>query len=146
MRSKFFICAVSGLIALSACGGGKKDQKLEDMIPAKFLEAPTSMTFDETSFDFDTIQQGSKVTHEFSFTNAGKNPLIIVNGFGTCGCTVPEFPKEPIAPGEKKVIKVQYNSNKKAGQQNKKVILIANTQPSKNEITITAFVKVPNEN
>ena len=146
MIKKSLVIVFASLLLISACDGGKKNQKLEDMIPAKFLQAPTTMTFDEASYDFDTIVQGTKVVHEFSFTNSGKNPLIIVNGFGTCGCTVPEYPKDPIAPGEKRKIKVQFNSNKKAGQQNKKVILIANTQPSKNEIGITAYVKVPNEN
>ena len=55
--------------------------------------------FAEEEFNFGTIMQGDQVKHDFEFTNTGKEPLIIANAAGSCGCTVPEWPKEPIAPG-----------------------------------------------
>src|SRR5215204_6765023 len=61
--------------------------------------------FNEEEFNFGTIKQGESITHNFEFTNTGKEPLIISNAAGSCGCTVPEWPKEPIAPGAKAVIK-----------------------------------------
>jgi hypothetical protein len=72
---------------------------------------PTTITFEDTSFNFGNIKQGDKVKHTFKFTNSGKNPLLIVNSFGTCGCTVPDYPKNPIKPGESGVINVVFNSS-----------------------------------
>ena len=77
----------------------------------------------EKAFDFGPLQEGEKVEHVFEFTNTSSNPLTISNAKGSCGCTVPEWPKEPIAPGEKGEIKVKYDSKGKKGLQNKTVTL-----------------------
>src|SRR5689334_19376817 len=72
--------------------------------------------------------QGDQVKHDFEFTNTGKEPLIISNAAGSCGCTVPEWPKEPIASGAKGVIKVTFNSAGKQGVQDKTVTLSSNAK------------------
>ena len=82
--------------------------------------------FNEEEFNFGTIKQGESITHNFEFTNTGKEPLIISNASGSCGCTVPEWPKEPIAPGAKAMIKVTFNSAGKQGVQDKTVTLQSN--------------------
>jgi len=82
--------------------------------------------FNEEEFNFGTIKQGESITHNFEFTNTGKEPLIISNAAGSCGCTVPEWPKEPIAAGAKAVIKVTFNSAGKQGVQDKTVTLQSN--------------------
>ena len=84
--------------------------------------------FKEDEFNFGTIKQGESIKHDFEFTNTGKAPLIISNASGSCGCTVPEWPKEPIAPGAKAVIKVTFNSAGKQGVQDKTVTLQSNAQ------------------
>jgi hypothetical protein len=84
------------------------------------------MTFDEMEFNFGTIKQGDIVTHEFKFKNTGKEPLIISEAHGSCGCTVPEYPKEPIKPNGTGVIKVTFNSAGKMGAQDKTVTLSYN--------------------
>lgn len=128
------------LFLVTSCGEGKPKQKLEDLIPSKYMNAPTIIAFEEVEFDFGNIKQGDVVKHVFKFKNAGKNDLIIVNGFGSCGCTVPTYPKEPIHPGQSSEILVQFNSENKAGAQNKKVFLIANTAEAKTELSIKANV------
>ena len=104
-------------------------------------DAP-AMSFKETEHDFGALKDGEVVRHTFTFTNTGKSPLVIESATSTCGCTVPEVPKEPIAPGAEGKIEVEFNSAGKAGQQVLKVISIkANTQPEITQVNIKAEVK-----
>lgn len=94
------------------------------------------MTFAEMEHDFGDIKPGAVVKHTFTFKNTGKSPLIISNASATCGCTVPEWPKEPVAPGAEGKIDVQFDSHGKSGQVSKTITIEANTQPSTNQIAI----------
>ena len=118
---------------------------VEKFDPAKDAPAPTGPTttvsFSEYEFDFGTLAQGDAVTHLFEFTNSGDEPLIIDNCKGSCGCTVPKCPKNPIQPGEKGQIEVKFNSKGKKNQQTKKVTINANTDPAQTFLTIKAFVE-----
>ena len=76
----------------------------------------TTMTFGEYEHDFGTIKQDSENKFIFSFTNTGKEPLIIENAKGSCGCTVPQYPKEPIPPGGTGEIEVVYKPGKQKDQ------------------------------
>lgn len=84
------------------------------------------MTFEQTEFEFGDITQGDKVSHTFTFKNTGTAPLLITNARAACGCTVPEWPKEPIAPGKSGKIDVEFNSRGKSGSQNKAVTITTN--------------------
>ncbi len=106
---------------------------------AKNTDFPV-MTFAETEHDFGTINEGDVVEHKFSFTNTGKAPLVIVSAKGSCGCTVPEWPKEPIAPGATGEMLVKFNSNGKPNQQTKQVTITANTEAGKELLKIKAMV------
>lgn len=86
----------------------------------------TTMSFKDEVFDFGTIKEGEKASKVFTFKNTGDKPLIIENAQGSCGCTVPKFPKEPIAPGATGEINVEFNSEGKKGQQEKYVTIKAN--------------------
>lgn len=88
------------------------------------------MKFEKEVFDFGKIKQGESVTHEFKFKNAGKEPLIITQAQGSCGCTVPEYPKEPIKQGQTGTIKVTFNSAGKMGAQDKTVTITSNAKNS----------------
>ncbi len=113
--------------------------------PPKPTGPPTTVSFTETEFDFGNITEGEKVTHIFKFKNTGKNPLIISDAKGSCGCTVPKWPKEPIAPGKEGQIEVKFDSSKKPGKQTKNVTITANTEPVKTILKISADVaKDPN--
>ena len=97
----------------------------------------------ETSYNFGEIQQGETVTHDFILKNTGDADLIISAAKGSCGCTVPEWPKNPIAKGEEAAIKVTFNSAGKSGKQNKTVTLVSNAIPNTKVITINGNVIVP---
>ena len=100
----------------------------------------TSMSFAEPAFNFGEVPQDSENTHKFSFTNTGTEPLIISNAKGSCGCTVPTYPKEPIAPGATSEITVVYKPGKQSGNQTKTVTITANTEPRDTRIQFSAVV------
>lgn len=102
----------------------------------------TEMVFSEKEYDFGTLNDGDKVTHDFTFKNTGNKDLIITNAVGSCGCTVPEYPKEPIPPGQTAKIKVSFNSTGKKGQQHKSVTISANVPNGAETIAIKAKIKV----
>lgn len=121
----------------SASSSGPKITPVKDVEP----DGPVpEFEFEEESFDFGTINEGDIVTHVFEFTNTGEAPLIISNASASCGCTVPEWPKEPIPVGGTGNIKVQFNSRNKPGIQNKTVSITANTYPKLTRLRIKANV------
>ena len=97
----------------------------------------------ETSYNFGEIQQGESVTHDFILKNTGDADLLVSAAKGSCGCTVPEWPKTPIAKGEEAAIKVTFNSAGKSGKQNKTVTLVTNAIPNTKVLTINGNVIVP---
>lgn len=100
----------------------------------------TSISFEQTQFDFGKINEGMKVKTQFSFTNTGNKPLLIAHAAGSCGCTVPDWPREPIAPGKSASIGVEFDSNGKKGEQLKTVTVTTNTDPNENMLYIKATV------
>ncbi len=105
--------------------------------------AKTNVKFAEMSHNYGTINQDTKNTKIFKFTNTGAEPLIIESAVGSCGCTVPKFPKEPIKPGEAGEIEVVYSPGKQQGAQTKTVTITANTNPITTQLNISANVEVP---
>lgn len=106
--------------------------------------AAVGMTFDEPQFDFGTIEEGELIRHVFTFTNTGNEPLIITDAKGSCGCTVPKWPREAIAPGETASITVEFNSKNKRGRRSQRVTLTANTEPAQTMVYLTGEV-IPRE-
>ncbi len=105
----------------------------------------TEMDFDHTDYEFGTVKEGEKVSHTYSFKNTGKEPLIISSAKGSCGCTVPKWPSEPIAPGGVGQIDVVFDSKGKPGKQAKRVTVNANTVPAQTFLNISGTVeKDPN--
>ncbi|SEJ36064.1 Protein of unknown function [Cyclobacterium xiamenense] len=98
------------------------------------------ITFEESSKDFGDITQGDKVENVFTFENTGNAPLIISNVAATCGCTVPSWPKEPIAPGKKGEIKVSFNSAGKMGKQNSVVRIYSNASAPIEKVSMISNV------
>ena len=100
----------------------------------------TGISFNEYEHDFGVMDEGDVVTYNFEFTNTGAEPLILDKCKGSCGCTVPQCPKNPIAPGETGSIEVKFNSKGKKNKQTKKVTVTANTDPVQTILTIKANV------
>ena len=96
----------------------------------------SQLTFEKTTHDFGSISNGANGTYEFVFTNTGKEPLIITNAKGSCGCTVPEWPKQPIPPSASDVIKVKYDT-KRTGKFQKSITISSNAETS----TTVIFIK-----
>lgn len=116
-----------------------KEQK-EAQAAAQSNLPVTSISFSENEWDFGTINEGDNVEHVFTFTNTGSEPLVLDNCKGSCGCTVPKCPKEPIMPGGSGEIKVVFNSKGKKNNQTKRVTVTANTEPAQSILTISANV------
>lgn len=98
------------------------------------------LAFEKSTHDFGDIFQGDKVEQVFTFTNTGTEPLIITNIQVTCGCTAPEWPRNPIPPGGKGEIKIGFNSAGKIGRQNKTVTVISNAANDENTISFVTNI------
>ena len=105
----------------------------------------TSIQFETMEYDYGTIKEGELVTYNFKFKNTGKEPLIISDARGSCGCTVPDWNKNPIAPGASDVIQVKFDSKGKGTEdgsvQTKRVTITANTDPVNTFLTVKGVVK-----
>lgn len=139
---KLFIIAVAGLaISLSACNSNKSSQEnTQDSVSADSSGTAT-IVFESPVYDFGKATDGDKVSHDFTFTNTGTSPLIITNASASCGCTVPDYPHEPIAPGASGVIKVVFDTSGKVGIQNKQVIIASNAATPSTELFIKGEVQ-----
>ncbi len=101
----------------------------------------TTINFVDYEHDFGNIKQDSENKYVFKFTNTGTEPLIIETANGSCGCTVPNYPKAPIPPGGTGDIEVEYKPGKQENAQTKTVTVIANTEPKETTLRITANVQ-----
>ena len=130
----------------------KVEDEKEDRISAKLVNNPITakkgdkigplpeISFDNLQYNFGKINQGESVSHQFVFANTGEAELIISNAKGSCGCTVPKWPREPIAPGESEEIKVTFNSAGKSGKQRKTITLDTNAIPNTIVLTVSAEI------
>src|ERR1041385_5888059 len=152
MKSRLFIVALM-LSGALAYGQDKKaaPASAPAAAPAVTMTAPPAaenknapeFKFEEEEYNFGTIKQGDVVTHIFKFTNTGKEPLIITSASGSCGCTVPEWPKEPIKKSDAGVVKVTFNSAGKMGMQDKTVTIQSNAKSNPKVIHIKGNVEAP---
>lgn len=134
----FFSCSTtteeekitSDSVSNSASANGKSNKNLPEI---KFKEA---------IFDFGLITQGEKVNHAFAFKNIGTKNLIITGASGSCGCTIPEWPKQPILPGGEGKINVVFSSEGKSGIQEKTITIVTNCEPATRIIKIKTEVIV----
>ena len=98
------------------------------------LSAQGVFEFKEVEYDFGTIKEGTQATHTFTFKNVGKAPILISNVKPSCGCTAPEWSKDPVLPEQTSSIKVVYNSKGRPGSFYKTVTILSNA--SKNDIAL----------
>ena len=103
------------------------------------------ITFEKTEHDFGAILQGERVTYTFHFTNTGNEPLIISNVNTSCGCTIGDFSRAPVAPGKSGTIKTTYDSKGHHGVQNRTLTVVSNTNPNRNVLRLKATVKTPDQ-
>lgn len=122
---KFFSVIVIAFAALAVFAQEEKKEV------AANPNAP-KMKFKEETFDFGELAEGPQATHEFKFTNTGKEPLVLSNVRASCGCTTPSWPKEPVLPGKESAIVVTYNTQGRPGPFTKSITINSNSdEPNK---------------
>jgi hypothetical protein len=137
-----FCASLMAFFVFAACDKSPTESEENEEIATEKVpnsEKPV-FTFEKATQNFGTLPEGEEVTREFLFTNTGKTDLLISNASASCGCTVPEWPKEPIPPGGKGKIKATFNSSGKEGKQNKKIVITANTNPELTEVYLEGEV------
>ncbi|HWB64686.1 MAG TPA: DUF1573 domain-containing protein [Chitinophagales bacterium] len=100
----------------------------------------TTIVFEKTAYDFGRISEGEKVSTSFKFKNTGNVPFVIDRAYGSCGCTVPFWPQDPIKPGESAEIKVVFDSEGKHGEVEKTVTVVGNTRPVNTVLQIKSTI------
>lgn len=134
-----------------SCNNSNKN----DELPADVVNNPSSadnpdnkqslpvITFEKDFHDFGKLISGEKVTYSFQFKNSGKSMLLISDVSSSCGCTVPNFPKQPIKPGESGTIDVSFDSEGRHGLQSKSITVFSNCQPPVTTLRIQSTVVEP---
>ncbi len=136
-------------ILLASCGGNDKTlptDLIKNELSAEGKSTPENapvFKFDATEHDFGKVVQGEKLSFSYKFVNDGKSDLLISQATGSCGCTVAEFPQEPISPGKEGIITVTLNTEGKKGPLDKIVTIFANSYPSETILHVKAMVELP---
>lgn len=148
--TKYFFIFIS-ILLITSCGNN--DSKL----PADMVNNPVSangldknvkmpeISFKKTEHDFGKVIQGEVVSYGFKFTNTGESELLIAKVSTSCGCTVSEYPVDPIKPGETKVVEAKFDSQNRIGFQNKRITVLTNASPAKTHLYIKAEVIKPGQ-
>lgn len=145
MKKVFIAFGAIALVAFVSCkeNASSKIKASNVEVAAERDEAAKNlpiMTFSKSEHDFGTIEQGAAQETIFTFTNEGNAPLIITNATSSCGCTIPEYPKnKPIAPGESGELLVKFNGSGQ-NQVTKTITVSANTEKGSEMLRIKAFV------
>ena len=154
--SSFLQCVdIAAVMGLAACQG-ENNAKTEakgglsaDLVRNGASAAPVApgdlakmpdLQFADSSHDFGRMKAGEKGTYEFQFTNKGGSPLLISSAEGSCGCTVPDYPREPIPPGGSGKLTVTFNSEGKKGHVEKSVSVLSNGKRGHNLLLVQADV------
>ncbi len=121
----------TNVVNIPASGGGASNGNLPVIV------------FGDTSHDFGSMNQGEKVSWTYRFKNTGNADLIISSAVGSCGCTVPHYPKGTVHAGDTGTIDVTFDSEGKQGKVLKSVTVVTNCQPSTKILTFTANIQIP---
>lgn len=142
---KLLIIAIAAIaVSVSSCNSNKSKTTGTDSISSDSVSNAT-IVFESSVYNFGKIKEGDKVSYDFKFKNTGTTPLIISNASASCGCTVPDYPHEPIAPGASAVIKVVFDSTGKSGMQNKQVMITSNAVTPSTELFLKGEVQSLNK-
>ena len=145
MKNIFF----ASILGIGMMGCGETSDKINsDLINnSRSADQPeldpnqmAAIEFEETNINLGKIYEGETITQVYKFKNTGKSDLVINNASASCGCTKPEYPRQPIAPGAEGVIKVTFNSEGKPGANHKEITIFANTNPLQTVISFDVDV------
>jgi uncharacterized protein (DUF58 family) len=142
MKKAIFTLALGLLFASAGFAQTSQSAAVNQTAPKAQLAV---FKWEKTEHDFKNIPQGTPVDAVFKFKNTGKIPLVISNAVGSCGCTVPAWPRDPIAPGETAEIKATFNAAN-PGAFNKSITVYANVDNGSSTVTIKGSVDVKTAN
>jgi hypothetical protein len=141
MKKLFFILLTAGLFACQMTDKKPLSQEEKDKAAKDSANFTTIEWLDSTFKDLGKVKKGTVTEVVYHFKNTGNKNLIISQVRAACGCTVPETPEKPFAPGEEGVIKAKFDTkNQPVGEHRKYVNVTANTSPSTSELTFRAEV------
>jgi len=150
MRKVVFMAVALATLTFTSCTKESASAKVKaenvkeaELRDAAINKGAPAIEWDKTEHDFGTINQNDKVETVFTLTNVGEGDLIVTNAKGSCGCTVPQWPREAIAPGKTAEIKVVFNSRGKKNRTTNTITLTTNTTKGNEIVRIKAFVNVP---
>jgi len=129
------------LVCMSICGAATAQEKQTAKTENAANSNAGKFKFKEETHDFGEVAEGPTAETDFEFKNVGKEPILITEAHGSCGCTVPQWPKEPIMPGKKAKIHVTYNTSGRPGPITKDVFITSNAQQSPMVLHIRGTVK-----
>ena len=139
-------------LSLASCSGNS-DKKLDTDVVRNVRSGDANnrlngprIVFDKTEHNFGRVIAGEMVRYSFNFTNNGREDLLLSKVSSSCGCTVPNYSKEPIKPGGKGTIEVVFDSRGRKGMQNKTITVLSNSTPNKTLLKIKANVHNPEKN
>lgn len=137
------LTSFSVLMLILIFGGCNQKGKIPSIADQQYKqkELIAQLVFDTIEQDLGSIREGERVIAWFDYKNSGSSPLIIHKITAGCGCTVPSWKEEPLAPGEKETLKVVFDSSGKRGLQNIKITVYSNAENAKEELRIKALVK-----
>lgn len=134
------ILYLSAILIIGSCKGflppdkGETENKEIASTKSQYIKEPTQIAFQDTLYKFGKVKEGVKVNFELPFTNTGDKDLVLFSVTPSCGCTVADFPKNPIKPSEKGIIHVTFSTEGKEGFVRKSVFVESNTLPTQNII------------
>lgn len=131
---KYLVINLLSLLLICGVSMAQTDKKAQAGTTPEF-------NFEVEEYNFGTVKEGEVVEYEFRFTNKGSEPLVISNVQSTCGCTVPEWPQEPIEKGKTGSIKVVFNSAGKMGLQNRPITIFSNAKTSPKIVHLKGYVE-----
>ncbi|MBR5253656.1 MAG: DUF1573 domain-containing protein [Bacteroidales bacterium] len=138
MKRYLLVLFLSNVLLFASCKGSSEEKQIDVSV----VDNMTEIKFEKKELDFKLVEAGEVVQGSFIFTNEGKYPLVIYDVSTSCGCTVADYPKGEIAPGEKGMISVRYDSEGSSGMRiSKEVTVNANTTPAKTKLRIIADVR-----
>lgn len=158
MKKLLLFCLLAAL-AWASCKNDKADgvQQISGTSNSDMVHNPVTanqpadtsqlarITYEESEFDFGQATEGEVVVHKFKFTNTGKVPLTILKARSSCGCTIPEYPEDPIPPGGTGEITAKFNTEGKSNEQKKIIHITANTFPGETSVLLKGFVNPAKE-
>ncbi len=151
-KSIYTICLVSLAWTLVSCGGNTDESETtadpvniinpytKDGVDSSIIEDMGRLVFADTVHDFGNISEGEVVEWDVEYTNEGSGPVVIQSATASCGCTVPEYSREPLAPGESGSMTIKFDSQEKHGRVEKEVNIQTNGFPAEYKLKIITNV------